>query len=172
MKLKFLIINILLIGYLNVIANAEEIQKKQTKFEGINFYTGMFDFSDDGKKSQIIGVQHLNDNLFRDSLIGTIKPVTGFLLTSDSTTYLYTGIQAEYKIGKLNLIPSFTPGLYHEGDGKDLGHLLEFKSELQLSLDLSTNTEFGFSYNHLSNASLGEKNPGANSYMFNFSKSF
>ena len=37
MKLKFLIINILLIGYLNVIANAEEIQKKQTKFEGINF---------------------------------------------------------------------------------------------------------------------------------------
>jgi lipid A 3-O-deacylase len=150
---------------------AEENQKTDSGHK-YNVYTGMFDFSDDGKKSQIIGVQHLNDNLFRDSLIGTIKPVTGFLLTSDSTTYLYTGIQAEYKIGKLNLIPSFTPGLYHEGDGKDLGHLLEFKSELQLSLDLSTNTEFGFSYNHLSNASLGEKNPGANSYMFNFSKSF
>ncbi len=137
-----------------------------------NIYTGMFDFSDGGKKSQIFGIQHLNDNLFRDSFIGTIKPVTGFMLTADSASYLYTGIQAEYKIGKLNLIPSFTPGLYHEGSGKDLGHLVEFKSELQLSLDLSSSTEFGLSYNHLSNASLGEKNPGANSYMFNFLKSF
>ena len=94
------------------------------------------------------------------------------MLTADSASYLYTGVQAEYNIGKLNLTPSFTPGLYHEGDGKDLGHLVEFKSELQLSLDLSPSTEFGFSYNHISNASLGDKNPGANSYMFNFFKSF
>ena len=94
------------------------------------------------------------------------------MLTADSASYLYTGIQAEYKFGKLNLTPSFTPGLYQEGDGKDLGHMVEFKSELQLSLDLSSSTEFGFSYNHLSNASLGEKNPGANSYMFNFLKKF
>ena len=81
-------------------------------------------------------------------------------------------MQAQYKIGKINFTPSFTPGLYHEGDGKDLGHLIEFKSELQFSLDLSTNSELGFSYNHISNASLGSKNPGANSYMFNFKKNF
>ena len=81
-------------------------------------------------------------------------------------------MQAQYNIGILNITPSFTPGLYHEGDGKDLGHMLEFKSEVQLSFDLSKNTELGFSYNHLSNASLGDKNPGANSYMFNFLKRF
>ena len=150
---------------------SEEKQNVDTGHK-YNIYTGMFDFSDNGKKSQILGIQHLNDNLFRDSPIGTIKPVTGFMLTADSASYLYTGIQAEYNIGRLNLTPSFTPGLYHEGDGKDLGHLVEFKSELQLSLDLSPSTEFGFSYNHISNASLGEKNPGANSYMFNFLKSF
>ena len=50
--------------------------------------------------------------------------------------------------------------------------MLEFKSEVQLSFDLSKNTELGFSYNHLSNASLGDKNPGANIYMFNFFKNF
>ena len=86
--------------------------------------------------------------------------------------YVYTGIQAQYKLGNLNITPSFTPGLYHEGDGKDLGHLLEFKSEVQISLDIFKNSELGFSYNHISNASLGDKNPGANSYMFNFLKSF
>jgi hypothetical protein len=50
--------------------------------------------------------------------------------------------------------------------------MLEFKSEVQLSLNLSDSSKLGFSYNHLSNASLGDKNPGANSYMFNFLKNF
>ena len=150
---------------------SEEIKELSDPHE-YNFFTGMFDFSDDGKKSTLIGIQHQNENLYRDSFLGTISPVSGFLITGDSATYLYTGIQAEYNIGKMNLTPSFTPGLYGQGDGKDLGHLVEFKSELQLSFDLLKDSELGFSYNHISNASLGEKNPGANSYMFNFLKKF
>ena len=151
--------------------NAEELKnyEKNTEF---NVYSGMFDFSDDGKRSTLIGIQHQNENLNRDTFLGNLSPITGALITSDNAGYIYTGVQAQYKIGILNITPSFTPGLYHEGDGKDLGHMLEFKSEVQLSLDLSKNTELGFSYNHLSNASLGDKNPGANSYMFNFLKKF
>ena len=137
-----------------------------------NFFTGMFDFSDEGKKSTLVGIQHQNENLYKDTFLGTLSPVTGFLVTGDTATYLYTGVQAEYNLGKINLTPSFTPGLYGQGDGKDLGHILEFKSELQLSFDLFKDSELGFSYNHISNASLGEKNPGANSYMFNFMKKF
>ena len=72
----------------------------------------------------------------------------------------------------MTFTPSFAPGLYHEGDGKDLGHILEFKSEVQLSYSTSDKSSFGVSYNHVSNASLGDKNPGANSYMFNFFKKF
>ena len=94
------------------------------------------------------------------------------MFTADSAAYLYTGVQAQYSLGALNIIPSFTPGLYNKGDGKVLGHLLEFKSEVQISLNLFQNTQLGLSYNHLSNASLGDKNPGANSYMFNFLKTF
>ena len=151
--------------------NAEELKnyEKNTEF---NVYSGMFDFSDDGKRSTLIGIQHQNENLNRDTFLGNLSPITGVLITSDNAGYVYTGVQAQYNIGILNITPSFTPGLYHEGDGKDLGHMLEFKSEVQLSFDLSKNTELGFSYNHLSNASLGDKNPGANSYMFNFLKNF
>ena len=50
--------------------------------------------------------------------------------------------------------------------------IIEFKSEVQLSLNLFENSQFGMSYNHISNASLGDKNPGANSYMFNFLQKF
>jgi hypothetical protein len=151
--------------------NAEEIKSSSSDTE-FNVFTGMFDFSDDGKKSTLVGLQHQNENLNRDTFLGNLSPITGALVTADSATYVYTGVQAQYNLGKLNLTPSFTPGLYHEGDGKDLGHILEFKSEVQLSLDLSKTSEFGFSYNHISNASLGDKNPGANSYMFNFLKQF
>ena len=150
--------------------SAEELSNNQnTEF---NVYTGVFDFSDDGKKSNLFGFQHQNENLNRDTFLGNLSPVTGGLITADNAAYVYTGVQAQYKIGALNFTPSFTPGLYHEGDGKDLGHVIEFKSELQFSFDLSNNSLLGFSYNHISNASLGDKNPGANSYMFNFFKTF
>ena len=138
----------------------------------LSFYTGMFDFSDDGKRSSLVGFQHQNENLNRDTFLGNLSPVTGALITADNATFFYTGVQAQYKIGALNFTPSFTPGYYNEGDGKDLGHALEFKSEVQLSLELPKDSQLGFSYNHLSNASLGDKNPGANSYMFNFFKKF
>ena len=150
---------------------AEELKLDKNNNE-FNIYTGMFDFSDDGKSASLIGFQHQNEELNRDTFIGNLSPITGALITADNASYFYTGVQAQYKVGSLNITPSFTPGYYNQGDGKDLGHALEFKSELQLSLDLPKDSQFGFSYNHLSNASLGDKNPGANSYMFNFLKKF
>ena len=170
MKLKKFLTSLFSILF-TLSVSAEELKVKNLNTE-LNVYTGMFDFSDDGKKSSLIGFEHQNENLYRNTFIGNISPITGALITADTAGYLYTGIQAQYSLGALNITPSFTPGLYYEGDGKDLGHLIEFKSELQFSLDLSNTSELGFSYNHLSNASLGDKNPGANSYMFNFLKNF
>ena len=138
----------------------------------MNVYSGVFDFSHDKKKAGVLGIQHQNVDLNRNSFLGNLSPITGGLITDDQSAYLYTGVQAQYKIGSINFTPSFAPGYYHEGNGKDLGHELEFKSELQFSLNLPKQSQMGFSYNHISNASLGDKNPGANSYMFNFFKSF
>ena len=170
MNLKNFLTSVFLV-FFTLSLNAEELKVKNQNTE-FNVYTGMFDFSDDGKRSTLIGFQHQNEDLNRNTFLGNLSPITGALITSDNAAYIYTGVQAQYKIGAINFTPSFTPGLYHEGDGKDLGHLIEFKSELQFSLDLSHNSELGFSYNHISNASLGDKNPGANSYMFNFLKNF
>ena len=166
---KFVFLFVLLLFPYQI--KSEEMTKLPDEHE-INFYSGMFDFSDDGKKSAIIGLQHQNENLIRDSFLGTISPITGAMITADNAAYVYTGIQAQYTMGKINITPSFTPGLYEQGDGKDLGHIVEFKSEVQLSLNLFENSQLGMSYNHISNASLGDKNPGANSYMFNFLQKF
>ena len=151
------------------LANSEDKKSNDTE---LNFFTGMFDFSDDTQAAGVFGLQHQNDDLFRNSFLGKLSPITGGFLTENNAFYLYTGAQAEYDLGLFTITPSFAPGYYNSGDGKDLGSVLEFKSEIQMSLNLSNSTEFGMSYNHISNASLGDKNPGANSYMFNFLKQF
>ena len=166
---KYLIVLMFLISVVSLSAEEIKLDKNGTE---LNVYTGMFDFSDDTKRATLLGIQHQNENLNRDTFIGNLSPITGAMITADNATYFYTGVQAQYKFGALNLTPSFAPGYYNKGDGKDLGHALEFKSEVQLSLDLPKSTQLGFSYNHLSNASLGDKNPGANSYMFNFFRKF
>ena len=167
--MKRFFLNILLFFLISCFTSFADETSKETEF---NFFTGMFDFSDDKQKSGILGIQHQNENLFRNSFLGRLSPITGGFLTEKNAFYLYTGVQAEYEMGPFKITPSFTPGYYNYGDGKDLGHPLEFKSEMQISLDLSKSTQLGMSYNHISNASLGTKNPGANSYMFNFLKKF
>ena len=145
---------------------------ENTEQSELNVFTGMFDFSDDKQASGLFGLQHQDDELYRESFLGNLSPITGGFLSEKNAFYLYSGVQAEYNIGFLTITPSFAPGYYNSGDGKDLGYPLEFKSEVQMSLNLSDNTQIGMSYNHISNASLGNKNPGANSYMFNFLKQF
>ena len=137
-----------------------------------NFFIGNFDFSDDKQAAALFGIQHQNEMLTRDSFLGNISPITGGFITENSAAYIYSGIEWNINMGSFEFTPSFAPGLYHEGDGKDLGHVLEFKTEVQLSYTLSNRTSFGMSYNHVSNASLGDKNPGANSYEFNLLKRF
>ena len=148
-----------------------KIASDETNTE-FNIFAGMFDFSDDGQRASLLGVQHQNEELYRKSFLGKLSPITGGFLTKKNSFYLYTGVQAEYNVGFLKITPSFAPGYYNEGGGKDLGHPLEFKSEVQMSFDLGDSSQMGMSYNHISNASFGTKNPGANSYMFNFLKQF
>ena len=170
MFLKRLSIVLLVIFSATNLAVAEE---KITNEQQLNFFLGNFDFSDDKQSAALVGFQHQNENLIRDTMLGDVSPITGGFITENSAAYIYTGIEWNVDMGGgLTFTPSFAPGLYHEGDGKDLGHVLEFKSEVQISYASSNKTSFGLSYNHVSNASLGDKNPGANSYMFNFIKNF
>ena len=138
----------------------------------MNFYVGNFDFSDNTQKAILLGFQHQDENLSKNTILGNVSPITGGFVTENSAAYIYTGIEWNVDMGSMVFTPSFAPGLYHEGNGKDLGHVLEFKSEVQLSYEPSDTTNIGLSYNHVSNASLGDKNPGANSYVFNFIKNF
>ena len=139
-----------------------------------SFYAGTFDLIDKegDDKATLYGFEHNNPLLFRDTFIGRFSPITGGFVTDKSSIYLYTGVQAQYKIGSLNIIPSFAPGYYEEGDGKDLGMALEFKSEIKVSFEIFKDSKIGYSYSHISNNEWGDINPGVNNQQISFFKIF
>ena len=140
----------------------------------LSFYTGTFDVIDKegDDKTTLIGIEHKNPDLFRDTILGTFKPVSGAFITGNSSVYLYTGIEGQYGLGPLKVLPSFTPGYYEKGDGKDLGSVLEFKSEIKLGLEIFDNSKLSYSYSHISNNDWGDTNPGTDNQQITFSKNF
>ena len=70
----------------------ETVNSNETE---LNFFTGMFDFSDDKQSSGLLGLQHQNEDLFRNSFLGKLSPITGGFFTEKNALYLYTGVQAE-----------------------------------------------------------------------------
>ena len=84
----------------------------------------------------LIGVEHKNPELFRNTLLGQFKPITG-AVTGNNSLYLYTG-EGQYGLGPLKFYQVFT-GYYEKG--KDLGSVLEFKSEIKVGLDIFENSK-------------------------------
>ena len=140
----------------------------------ISFYTGTFDLIDKEGDDQtsLFGVEHKNPNLFRNTILGKFSPVSGGFMTGESSVYLYTGIEGQYGIGPLKILPSFTPGFYEKGDGKDLGSALEFKSEIKIGFNIFEISKIGYSYSHISNNDMGDGNPGTDNQQISFSKNF
>ena len=138
------------------------------------FYSGTFDTIDkeNDDKATLYGLEHNNPVLFKDTFIGKFSPITGGFITNKNSIFIYTGVQAQYEIGPLKITPSFAPGYYEKGDGKDLGMALEFQSKIKLSFDFLKDTKIGYSYSHISNNDWGTINPGVNNEIISFSKIF
>ena len=120
----------------------------------------------------MFGVEHRNPELFRDTFLGKLSPITGGFITGKNSMYFYTGVEANYGIGPIKLKPSFTPGYYEAGDGKDLGAALEFKSEIKVDFEIFENSKLGYTYSHISNNDWGSKNPGTDNQSITFSQKF
>ena len=140
----------------------------------ISLYTGTFDVIDKEGDDQttLVGIEHRNPNLFRNTFLGKLAPVSGAFMTGKNSLYFYTGVEGQYNVGPVNFSPSFTPGYYEKGNGKDLGSVLEFKSELKVGLDIFQDSNLGYSYSHISNNEWGDTNPGTDNQQVTFSTRF
>jgi hypothetical protein len=154
-----------------LLSEEQDVLKRVTEY---TIYVGTFDTIDKegDDKATLYGIEHNNPILFRDTFVGKFSPISGGFITDKNSIYLYTGIQAEYEIGPLNILPSFAPGYYNSGDGKNLGSPLEFRSQIKVSFDILEDAKVGFSYSHISNNDWGDINPGVDNKKISFSKTF
>ncbi len=152
------------------------------------FGVGIYDVKFDGSQSNnatdiryerrfdntLIDIGPEKDNFFY------LKPFAGIELTSDSAFYLISGIYLEDNIGDLvtgednnwNFTPSFGVGYYDDGNGKKLGNKIEFRTTFEFSYELANKNRLGISFGHISNANIGNKNPGAEIISLSYQKPF
>ena len=129
---------------------------------------GVFDVLDD-KKAQIYDISYISD-LF---IIDTFKPFAGVFFTNKSQAYVYTGGLFDWEIFPYtHFIASFAPGAYTKGNGKKLGHTLEFRSTVGLEFAVTENLRIGTEFYHISNANIGKTNPGAEILLLTLSVPF
>ncbi|GEO83027.1 acyloxyacyl hydrolase [Pararhodospirillum oryzae] len=97
-------------------------------------------------------------------------PLAGIEVTSRGSTYLYGGLMADVRFGQhLIVSPSAALGWYQQGDGRDLGLPLEFRTGLEAAWRFDDGLRIGAAFHHLSNAELGDSNPGVEEATLNVS---
>ena len=89
------------------------------------------------------------------------KPWVGIEGTSDGAVYGAAGILLDVFFGRRVVITgSFGAGYYAEGGGTDLGHEIEFRSQIEIAYRFDDRSRLGLAFSHISNASIGDTNPG------------
>lgn len=91
-----------------------------------------------------------------------VHPFGGIEFTARGQTYSFGGFVLDFLIGRhIVFSPNFAAGYYTQGNGKDLGNGLEFRSTLEAGWRFDNNVRLTGFFGHTSNAGTGRINPGA-----------
>ena len=137
-----------------------------------SIFGGSYDYDDDNT-STLYGLNyHLSDNTFRVLNLIELNPVIGGFVTAKSASMFYSGFETNIGQDTIYLNLSSSAGIYSNGDGKDLGNDLQFKSELNIFYRLGKSSSIGLGSHHISNAGLSSVNPGTNNFYLIFNRDF
>ena len=162
-KISFLILTL-------IFSNA--VFSKGTQVFGLGVFDVKFDGSEKNQATDFRYEFRSNESIFdigpEEDNFFFLKPFFGLEYTSDTASYFLTGIYLEDNIGQLfegnesryYFTPSFGAGIYNDGSGKKLGNDLQFRTSLEISYEFKNKNRIGISLSHISNANLGDKNPG------------
>ena len=91
-----------------------------------------------------------------------LKPWAGLELTGDGGVWGGGGVAFDTALTRhIVLTISTGVGAFGEGSGKDLGSTVEFRSQIELGYRFANRTRITAAFGHLSNAGIGDSNPGA-----------
>ena len=129
---------------------------KVEKLGLLSIGVGWYDWNDD-KDAVDLRLEYRSPH----EALWRLKPWIGLEGTTDGAVYGVAGMLVDIFFGRrLVLTPSFGGGLYADGGGKDLGHVVEFRSQLELGYRFDDRSRLSVAVSHISNASLDDNNPG------------
>lgn len=125
------------------------------------FGLGAFDVTESDHRAAQAEIQYRSD-----LRLWVFQPMVGANVNADGGGGVYAGISLDLFLGnRIVLRPSFAPGLYWKGDGKDLGSALAFRSAGEIAWRFDDRSRLGVEVSHRSNAGIDDRNPGENSLM-------
>ncbi|MEZ5919563.1 MAG: acyloxyacyl hydrolase [Alphaproteobacteria bacterium] len=124
----------------------------------LNFAIGHYDIFDNDNAIDLRVEYRPASSVF----IKNLKPWVGLEVTTDASLWVGGGLLYDWNFqDSWYLTPSFGAGLYAQGSSDlDLGHPIEFRSQLEISYAFDNDARVGLAFSHLSNADLDRHNPG------------
>lgn len=137
-----------------IVSRAAVAQDKDPSF--INLSLGYFDIVHNDDQAIAGGIEWMSNGR-----LWIFQPLAGAMITSEGSLYGYAGFGTDFYFGhRWVATPSIAIGAYSEGNGLDLGHVVEFRSAFTLAYRFDNRSRLGLRFYHLSNAGLGNDNPG------------
>lgn len=145
------------------IANASQLP------DWISFAGGVYDITREKHRTAEIDIEykfHIRKFTSPFQFLEFV-PLVGVMANVRGGGYLYAGLNFDLLFfDHLLISPGFAAGYYWRGSSKDLGYPLEFRSGIELGWQFSDFRRIGVHFYHLSNASIGHRNPGEESLVF------
>lgn len=125
---------------------------------------GMYDVRRPSKTSE------LQIQAFFPSKLDMIRPMAGIMVTGTRDMYASVGLGIPIRLSEsFVFLPSFGGGVYKHGKGTELGYVMEFRSDIEVSYQLINHSYIGIGIYHFSNGSLSKTNPGLESLLLSYS---
>lgn len=127
---------------------------------------GYFDFNRQKDQGAEFRVDYRSDYK-----LWIFKPFLTAAGVSNGMTFVGGGVLIDVYFGnRLVVTPSFAPTWWRgKTDDLDLGHSLEFRSQIEFAYRFDDRSRLGLAVSHSSNAGLGDSNPGTETILLNYS---
>jgi hypothetical protein len=165
MRLLFVSPLLVLTLFLATAASAQTTPQKPAI--GWTVSHGLYDFVD-GQRTLELGVEY---RFSTSRLWGLdLAPVVGISATVKESFWVYAGLCYDLRLSeRWTATPQLAAVIYEDGNGKDLGGPVQFRSGLEVSYRLRRGGRLGVLFYHLSHSRLYELNPGSESLVLTWS---
>lgn len=147
-----------------IIAHFANAREKDPSF--VTVAGGWFDFNRKHDEGAEFRLEYRSNKK-----IWVFKPFVTSAVASNGMMFVGAGVLVDIYLGPNWVVtPSFAVTWWQaKTEGLDLGHPIEFRTQVELAYRFKSRARLGASVSHYSNASLAKKNPGTEALMLNYS---